>query len=94
MRAAASYFFSVLILAAPSVVPTASQGPGIGGAGDSAWIKFCLDDACHIGRGRRSDRGLIGEMTLVKRKAEPGETAPSNIVSSSTAPVEQESSCI
>jgi invasion protein IalB len=72
MRAAASYLLCAMILVALSVVPAASQGPGIGAPGDSAWTKFCLNDTCHIGRGRRSDCGLIGEVTFVERKAETG----------------------
>jgi invasion protein IalB len=77
MRAAASYFFcaivfSVMILAVLSVVPAASQGPGNGAAGDSAWKKFCLNDTCSIGKGHRSGCGLIGEVTFVERQAERG----------------------
>jgi invasion protein IalB len=66
MRAAASYLFCVIILAALSVVPAESEEP------DAAWKKFCLNDVCHIGKGRRSDCGLIGEVTLVEHKAETG----------------------
>jgi invasion protein IalB len=62
----------MMILTALSVVPAASEGPGIRVAGDAAWKKFCLNDTCHIGRGRRSDCGLIGEVTLVERTAETG----------------------
>jgi invasion protein IalB len=82
MRAAATYLFSVIVLAALSVVPAASEGPGVGAAGDAAWKKFCLNDVCYIGKGRvgerragkgrLSDCGLIGEMTLVERKTETG----------------------
>jgi invasion protein IalB len=77
MRAAASYLFcaivfSVMILAALSVVPAASQGPGNGAAVDSGWKKFCLNDVCYVGKGRRSDCGLIGDVTFVERKAERG----------------------
>ena len=66
MRAAASYLFCVIILAALFVVPAESEEP------DAAWKKFCLNDVCHIGKGRRSDCGLIGEVTLVEHKAETG----------------------
>ncbi|MBX9830187.1 MAG: invasion associated locus B family protein [Xanthobacteraceae bacterium] len=71
MRAAASYLFCVIvfcvmILAALSAVPAASEEP------DSSWKKFCLNDVCTIGKGRRSDCGLIGEVTLVERNTETG----------------------
>jgi len=66
MRAAASYLFCVTILAALSVVPAASE------ESDSSWKKFCLNDVCTIGKGRRSGCGLIGEVTLVERKVESG----------------------
>jgi invasion protein IalB len=66
MRVAASYLFCMIVIAALSVVPAESEEP------DSSWKKFCLNDVCHVGKGRLSDCGLIGELTLVKRKAEPG----------------------
>ena len=59
-------FFCVIILAAISVVPAESAEP------DSSWKKICLNDVCHIGKGRRSDCGMIGEVTLVEHKAETG----------------------
>jgi hypothetical protein len=74
MRAAASYLFCLIILAALSVPAESEES-------DSSWKKFCLNDVCYVGKGRvgegrvgkgrLSDCGLIGELTLVKRRAEP-----------------------
>jgi invasion protein IalB len=66
MRATTSYFFCVTILTALSVVPAESEEP------DSSWKNFCLNDVCYVGKGRRSECGLIGEVTLVERKTETG----------------------
>jgi invasion protein IalB len=64
MRAAASYLFCVTVMASLSVVPAESE------EADSSWKKFCSNDVCYVGKGRRSDCGLIGEVTLVERKTE------------------------
>jgi invasion protein IalB len=74
MRAAASYVFCVLVLAALSVVPAQGEEPhSRPTAVNSVWTKFCLNDVCYVGRGRRrSDCALIGEVTLVERTAETG----------------------
>jgi invasion protein IalB len=41
-------------------------------AADSPWAKFCLPDACYVGKNRRSLCGLIADVTLVERKADTG----------------------
>ena len=72
MRKTASAIFCAVVTAALSVVSDVHGQPDFDAVADHPWRKFCLNDACFIGKHRRSSCEMIAEVTLVERKLETG----------------------
>jgi invasion protein IalB len=70
MRKTASAIFCAVVTAALSVVSEVHGQPDFDAVADHPWRKFCLNDACFIGKHRRSSCEMIAEVTLVERKLE------------------------
>jgi invasion protein IalB len=72
MRKTASAIFCAVVTAALSVVSDVRGQPDIDAVFDHPWRKFCVSDACFVGKHRRSHCEMIADVTLVERKLETG----------------------